>query len=204
MRVLLIGASGTIGSAVDHALSQRGHDVIRANYKSGDHTVDLGDPASIGALFEEVGPVDAILSTAGQAPFGTLDQIDDEGWTLGLTNKLMGQVNLVRLGRATLKPGGSITLTSGILAEQANPGSTVLSLTNAGLQGFVGAAGMQMTEGRRVNVVSPPMVRETAMKLGWGTGGMPVAQVAESYVEAVEGSANGAVLRPHERAEAVA
>jgi len=109
----------------------------------------------------------------------------------------MGQINLVRLGRESLRPGGSFTLTSGILAEQANPGSTVLSVTNAGLQGFARSAALQLEGGRRVNVVSPPLVRETAQRLGWGSGGMPAAEVAAAYVLAVEGERNGETIRPH-------
>jgi len=70
----------------------------------------------------------------------------------------------------------------------------VLSLTNAGLQGFAGTAAMQMTEGRRVNVVSPPLVRETALRIGWGPDGVPAADVARQYVEAVEGSRNGETI----------
>jgi NAD(P)-dependent dehydrogenase (short-subunit alcohol dehydrogenase family) len=194
MRVLLIGATGTIGATIEMAMKARGHTVLPAS-RSGDNQVDLGDPGSIKALFARVGEVDAIVSAAGAAPFGTLDQIDDDGWTLGLTNKLLGQINLVRFGRSILRPSGSITLTSGILADHPNPGSTVLSATNAGLHGFVGSAALQMTEGRRVNAVSPPLVRETAIKLGWGNGGMPAAQVAEMYVTAVEGSDNGHVFR---------
>jgi NAD(P)-dependent dehydrogenase (short-subunit alcohol dehydrogenase family) len=196
--VLLIGVTGTIGSAVKAALEARGHRVIGAAYGGGDHRVDLGDPDSIKALFEAVGPVDAIVSTAGRAPFGRLDDIDDAGWSEGLGNKLLGQVNLVRFGRSILRSGGSVTLTSGVLAESPNPGSTVLSLTNAGLQGFVGAAATQTTDSQRVSVVSPPLVRETAMRMGWGAGGMPAVRVAAAYVEAVEGSRNGETIRPGE------
>lgn len=198
MKVLLIGATGTIGRAIQSALTERGHQVIGVGRTSGEFRVDLGSPASIQALLSAVGPVDAIVSAAGQAPFGTLDQIDDSGWAFGLSNKLMGQINLVRMGRKALSPGGSFTLTSGILAEHASPGSTVLSVTNAGLHGFVRTAALQLTEGRRVNAVSPPMVRETAQRLGWGSGGMPAAQVASSYVQAIEGSLSGEVIRPRQ------
>lgn len=198
MRVLLIGATGTIGQAVDHALQQRGHDVVRVGRSGGTHRVDLGDPTSIQALFADTGPVDAVVSAAGTAPFGTLDDIDDDGWAHGLGNKLMGQINLVRFGRDIVRPGGSFTLTSGILAEQASPGSTVLSVTNAGLQGFARTAATQLQDGRRINVVSPPLVRETAARMGWGPGGMPAAEVARAYVSAVEGTASGTTIRPHE------
>ena len=190
MRILLIGASGTIGSAIREALEARGHEIVGAG-RSGDEVVDLEDSASIRDLFARVGTVDALVCAAGQAPFGGIDDIDDGGWTKGLQNKLMGQINLVRLGRGSVK--SSFTLTSGMFAENGSGISTVLSTTNAGIQGFARAASVQIPQ--RINVVSPPLVRETAVKLGWGSKGVPAATVAESYVEAVEGGATGAVLR---------
>ena len=190
MQILLIGASGTIGSAVREALEARGHRVIKAG-RSGEESVDLADVASIRALFARLGQVDALVCAAGSAPFGGIDDIDDAGWATGLESKLMGQVNLVRFGRESVT--GSFTLTSGMFAESASAGSTALSTTNAGIQGFARSAALQIPQ--RVNVVSPPLVRETALKLGWGPKGVPAATVAESYVEAVEGEQSGVVLR---------
>ena len=46
MKILLIGASGTVGSAVKAELSQR-HEVISIGRKSGDFQVDISDSASI-------------------------------------------------------------------------------------------------------------------------------------------------------------
>ncbi len=190
MRVVLVGASGTIGSAVLQALEGRGHRVIKAG-RSAEERVDLGDAGSIRELFARLGTVDALACVAGSAPFGGIDEIDGSGWAAGLDNKLMGQINLVRLGRACVT--GSFTLTSGMFAERPSPKSTVLSTTNAGLEGFARSAALQIAQ--RVNVVSPPLVRETAIKLGWGAQGVAAATVAESYVAAIEGEQTGAVLR---------
>lgn len=52
MKILLVGAGGTIGSAVDKELSQR-HEVIRIGRNSGDFQVDISDSASIRQLFEK-------------------------------------------------------------------------------------------------------------------------------------------------------
>lgn len=158
MRILAIGATGTIGSAVVGALGERGHEVLGAGSRRGTLIVDLGAPSSIKSLFAEVGNVDAVVSTAGQATFGGLDELTDDDWTEGLGNKLMGQINLVRFGRPSVRNGGSFTLTSGILAERPHAGSALLSTVNSALHGFVGAAALQLHPGHRINVVSPPLV----------------------------------------------
>ena len=192
MRILVVGASGTIGSAVATMLSEK-HDVIAAS-RSGDVKVDLSDPASIRAMFDETGKFDAIVCTAGSGKFGPLDALSDDDFAFGLGNKLMGQINLVRFGRDYLNDGGSITLTSGILAVQPNAHSVLLTTLNAAIEGFVRSAGIDMPRGLRLNAVSPPMVQETAIKLGWGSGGVPAAVVAQSYVDAVRGNMIGDVL----------
>ncbi len=60
MKILLIGAVGTIGSAVDKELSQR-HEVIRIGRSSCDFQVDISDSASIRKLFEKTGKFDALV-----------------------------------------------------------------------------------------------------------------------------------------------
>ena len=194
MKILIIGVTGTIGSAVAAALGSR-HELIGAS-RRGPLAVDLGDPRSITSLLAEVGELDAIVSTAGVAKFGKLDELSDEDFALGLGNKLMGQVNLIRLGRRHLRDKGSITLTSGILTRVPNPMSSMLTMVNAGLEGFVRAAALDLPRGLRANVVSPPLVAETAVKMGWGAGGLPATRVAEAYVQAVEGEMSGAVVEP--------
>ena len=194
MRIIVIGATGTIGKAVVEALSGR-HEVVRVGHHSGDHQVDLADKGSIERLFQAVGPFDALVSAAGQARFKPLTELSDDDFQLSLSNKLMGQVNLVRAGLAHVRDGGSFTLTSGVLAQHPMPGSGAISLVNAGLEGFTRAAALEAPRGIRVNVVSPPWVSETLEAMGQdGAGGEPAAQVALAYVESVEGKRTGEVL----------
>jgi NAD(P)-dependent dehydrogenase (short-subunit alcohol dehydrogenase family) len=203
MRILLIGATGTIGEAVAAALAAR-HDIVRASRQQADEQVDIADPASIRALFQRVGRVDAIVSAAGNAAFKPLAELGDEDFAFSLGNKLMGQVNLVRLGLDAVADGGSITLTSGVLAQRPEPGTAAISLVNAGLEGFARAAALEAPRGVRVNVVSPPWVTETLAAMGRPLdGGLPAEVVARAYVRSVEGTATGQVIRP-DRATAVA
>ncbi|HEY6157684.1 MAG TPA: short chain dehydrogenase [Gemmatimonadales bacterium] len=196
MRILLIGATGTIGKAIAAALSPR-HDVLRASRQQAPLHVDLADPASIRALYAKVGKVGAVISAAGQASFKPLDELSDADFRFSLDNKLMGQVNVVRYGFDRVDDNGSITITSGILAQRPARGSGAVSLVNAGLEGFARAAALEAPRGIRINVVSPPWVTETLQALGMPLqGGLPAATVAQAYVGSVEGTATGQVISP--------
>lgn len=192
MKAIVVGATGTIGSAVVQALEGR-YEVISAS-RNGTVKVDLSDPASIAAMYETVGKIDAVVSTAGTGAFGPLEALSDEDFAFGLGNKLMGQVNLVRLGLDYVNDGGSITLTSGILAQQAHPNTVLITTLNSALEGFVRAAGQDLPRAVRLNAVSPPMIRETVKKMGWGNGGIPAAQIAETYLQSVESGHQGQVI----------
>ena len=196
MKILLIGASGTIGSAIATALGAR-HDLILASVQESPEQVDISDAASIRALFARVGRVDAVVSAAGLASFKPLTDLGDEDFELSLSNKLMGQVNLVRLGLASVVDGGSFTLTAGYLARHPIPGSGAVSLVNSGLEGFGRAAALEAPRGIRVNVVSPPWVTETLVKMGRAPdGGLAAATVAQAYVSSVEGTITGQTIDP--------
>jgi NAD(P)-dependent dehydrogenase (short-subunit alcohol dehydrogenase family) len=121
--------------------------------------------------------------------------LSDADRALGLANKLMGQVNLVRFGAELIADRGSFTLTSGVLSRRPMPGGAAISLVNAGLEGFVAAAALELPRGVRINAVAPGWVRETlvAMKMD-PAGGTPAAVVAHTYVQAVEGRMTGQVL----------
>ena len=196
MRILLIGATGTIGQAIAAAFGTR-HDVIPASRHKAHEKVDISDPDSVRALLKRVGRVDAIVSAAGAAAFKPLAELLDEDFAFSIKNKLMGQVNLVRFGFDSVADNGSITLTSGVLAQNPMKGAAAISLVNAGLEAFVRGAALEAPRGIRVNVVSPPWVTETLQAMGMPTaGGLPAAVVARSYVESVEGQKTGQVLAP--------
>ena len=194
MRIILIGSSGTIGREVARAL-QADHEVVTASRCNGALQVDIADPESIEALFRATGAFDALVSAAGSARFGTLDDLGYDDYLFSLKNKLMGQINLVRIGRRYINDNGSFTLTSGVLAREPMPGSSAISTVNAGLEGFVRAAQLELTHGVRVNVVSPVWVQETLRALGRDpAAGMPAEQVARAYLASVTGTMKGAVL----------
>ena len=193
MRIVVVGATGTIGKAIVAALA-RNHEVLAASRKSRIR-VDVTDPDSIRAMYRTVGRIDALVSAAGDAKFAPLEKLTDSDFQFSLGHKLMGQVNLVRLGMDSMTDGGSFTLTTGVLARRPMAGSGAISLVNAGLEGFVRAAALEAPRGIRVNAVSPPWITDTMKALGMNpSGGMTPEAAAQLYVRSVTGKQNGAVI----------
>ena len=121
MKVIVVGATGTIGRAVVQAIGSR-HEVIPVSFSKSAIRVDIADRTSIVKMFEATGRVDAVISAAGLAKFGPMNSLTDADFAVGLESKLMGQVNLVRSGVDYLNDNGSITLTSGILSRKPMAG----------------------------------------------------------------------------------
>jgi NAD(P)-dependent dehydrogenase (short-subunit alcohol dehydrogenase family) len=125
--------------------------------------------------------------------FKPLAELTDADFEVGLRNKLMGQVSLARTARDRVRDGGSITLTTGMLAIRPMPGGALFSTVNAGLEGFVRAAGLKMPRRPRVNAVSPPWIRETKMDMDPASG-LFAADCAKAYVAVVEGAQKGEII----------
>ncbi|GJH08625.1 short chain dehydrogenase [Caballeronia novacaledonica] len=194
MRVLLVGATGMLGTEIKRIL-EPAHEVISASRKGSDVAVDLSDKASIVAMYEKVGKVGAVVCVGGAAKFAPLDALADDDYAFSLANKLMGQVNLVRCAIGHVDEGGSVTLTSGTLAQDPMVGGAAVSLVNAGVEGFVRAAALELQGKLRVNVVSPGWVSETLASMGKdGSQGIAAADVAQVYKRAVDESMTGQTL----------
>lgn len=190
MKVIVIGATGTIGSAVVRVLEENHHDVVRAS-RQGPVKVNMTDSASIDALFASVPDINAVVCCAASAALTPLDSPCDSDFLAGLPGKLLGQVTLVRRALNYLRDDGSITLTSGRFKGPI-PGSSFGALVNAGLEAFVQAAAREMPRGLRLNVVSPGWVKETLVGLGMDTtDGTAASHVARTYLAAIEGKMQG-------------
>lgn len=193
MKILLIGANGTIGSAVKAELAQR-HEVISIGRNSGDFQVDISDSASIRKLFEQTGNFDALICAAGSVNFVALGEMQDSDFELGLRDKLMGQVNLLLIGREYANDGASFTFTSGILNRDPIRTGASAALVNGAIDGFVKAAAIELPRGLRVNSVSPTVLVEAMGSYApYFRGYKPVtgADVALAYAKSVEGLQTG-------------
>ncbi|MCP1622558.1 short chain dehydrogenase [Pseudomonas nitroreducens] len=197
MKIILIGASGTLGQAVANELGQR-HEIIRVGRSSGDYRVDITDSASIRALFEQVGGFDALISAAGKVHFGKLAEMGEAEMAVGLKDKLMGQVNLVLIGSQYANDGASFTLTTGILSEQPIVLGSSASLVNGAVEGFVRSAALELPRGQRINAVSPNVLVESMEGYGpffRGFKPVPAADAALGFARSVEGKQSGQVYK---------
>lgn len=193
MKILLIGASGTVGSAVKAELSQR-HEVISIGRKSGDFQVDISSSASIHKLFEQTGKFDALVCAAGSVNFVPLADMSETDFDLGLQDKLMGQVNLLLIGREFANDGASFTLTTGILNRDPIRTGASAALVNGALDAFVKAAAIELPRGLRINSVSPNVLLEAMGSYApyfRGFKPVPAADVALAYAKSVEGLQTG-------------
>ncbi|QMU31387.1 short chain dehydrogenase [Adhaeribacter radiodurans] len=191
MKIIVIGATGTIGKEVVKLLQANGHEVVAAS-RSSQPSVDFTNAASIDAFYNQVEEVDAIITVAGDAAFVALDKLTDADIQLSLQSKLMGQINMVRKGLSKLRPNGVFVITGGFLAYAPAPQTAMITMVNAGLEGFAKAAALDLTEGRRIVIVHPPWVAETAAAIGMDASPWPsAAEVAETYLQVVEGKETG-------------
>jgi NAD(P)-dependent dehydrogenase (short-subunit alcohol dehydrogenase family) len=196
MKIIVIGATGTVGKPIVAALQER-HEVVKVGSKSGDHQVDVKDSGSIRKLFEKTGRFDALVSCVGKVHFGDFAKLTENEVAIGLKDKLMGQVNLVLIGRDYANDNGSFTLTSGVLSHDPIRFGACASLVNGAIDCFVRAAAIELPRGLRINVISPGLLDESAVALGdyfRGHETVPGKRVANAYVKSVEGRLTGQVL----------
>jgi NAD(P)-dependent dehydrogenase (short-subunit alcohol dehydrogenase family) len=197
MKILVIGGNGTIGKKVASHF-KKDDEVIIAGRTSGDVTLDLADSNSIREMFEETGKLDAIICIAGEAKWADFDKLTEDDYYIGLKSKLMGQVNLVRFGKEYLNPKGSITLTTGILADEPVAQTTSAAMVNGGIHSFVKAVVLEMENNLRVNAVSSDMVIDAYEKykdVFPGHNPVPMNKVINAYVKSVKGKVNGQIIR---------
>jgi len=197
MKVLLVGASGTIGKAIIQELAPR-HEIIEAGRSNSQYPVDITNVDSVRQLFNKVGKVDAIIAAAGNVHWGSFKEMTADEFRLGLNEKLMGQVNLTLVGQAFLNDGGSITLTSGSLSHDPYVGGASFTTVNSAVDGFIRGVAVELGCDCRINSVSPNVLEESWAIYGGGVPGttpVPAAKVALAYRKSVEGNQSGETYR---------
>lgn len=197
MKILIIGGQGTIGKKVSDHFSKN-DEVLIAGRKSGNVTVDITSSDSIKTMFEKIGKVDAIVSIAGEAKWAPFNELTEDDFYIGLKSKLMGQVNVVRIGQHYLNSKGSITLSTGILADDPVVKTTSAAMVNGAIHSFVQAAALELENGIRVNAVSLGMVEDAYEKYRDyfpGHNPIPMVKVVRAYERSVKGKGNGEIVR---------
>jgi NAD(P)-dependent dehydrogenase (short-subunit alcohol dehydrogenase family) len=200
MKILIIGGKGTIGKKVSDHFSKK-HEVVIGGRSSGDIVVDIANSKSIETMFESIAAIDAVVCIAGEAKWAAFDSMTEEDYYIGLKSKLMGQVNLVRIGQNYLNPGGSFTLSTGILADYPVVLTASAAMVNGGIHSFVKAVSLELKNGIRVNAVSSGLVEDAAVKYeGYfpGHNPIPMKKVINGYVKSVEGKGTGEIIRVYD------
>ncbi len=199
MNIVIIGATGTIGSAVATAFKGQ-HQVIEVSHSNGTLRIDISDPDSIKKTMQDIhqihGDIDALICATGKATFKDYLDLNSKDWQLGLSNKLMGQINLVSIAQQYLSQGASITLTAGILCEQHIATGVSASTINAAVNSFVGAVAPLLPNNIRINSVSPTVLAESMhIYKDYFPGFIPVSAqtVAQAYIRSVLGIDSGKI-----------
>ena len=197
LKVVVIGASGTIGKEVANKLEEAGYEVIRVSRNSGDFKADIEDKQSLENLFKSIGSFHAVANASGNVAFGPLQELTDENYSFSIGSKLMGQVNIVRSARPYIADGGSFVLISGILTDEPIAGGTIGTLVNTAVEGFVKAASYELPRGIRINCISPTVLTESEGYHAFFPGFIPVDnwKVAKAYERAISGIVTGRIIK---------
>ena len=197
MNVLVIGGHGTIGRKVVERLQEK-HNVIIAGRTAGDVLIDIADIKSIEEGLSKLDALDAIICAAGEARWNDFNALSEDDYYVGIRSKLMGQVNLVRIGKNYLKNGGSITLSTGVLADIPVLKTTSAAMVNGAIHSFVKAVDLEIENQIRVNVVSLGLVEDAYEKYKDyfpGHNPIPMHKAVNVYIRSIEGSMRGQILR---------
>jgi len=192
MKIIIVGASGKIGKEVDKALSGN-HDIIRVGAHSGDIQCDYTVPESIRDMFEKIGEFDSLISVVGgDSAFKPFTSLDDDDYRYGFERKFLGQIRFFKFGENFVRDNGSFVFTSGFLSNYPNSASIATGPLNAAIDTFVQNTASLLPRSIRINVVSPAPIVEPGQE---SKGLVTAEETAKLYVEAVEGSISGKVLR---------
>lgn len=198
MKMIIVGASGTMGKYLTRAFEKE-HEIVTAATKGCDVQVDITAPESIENMFRQVGGFDALISTAGPTYVGPWKQLTDKEFKKGVDGKMMGQINLVLIGQHYINPKGSFTLISGALSHDPQRNFANASAANGAVEGFVRAAAIELENGIRINAVSPTVIEDSPQYFPFFPGDIPVTmkQLEAGFRKAVFGANTGQIIKPY-------
>lgn len=198
MKIIIIGASGTMGKHLTSAFEKE-YEVIKAAIKGGDIQVDITSPESIENMYKQVGAFDALISTAGPTYVGPWEKMSDTEFRKGVDGKMMGQINLVLIGQYYINPKGSFTLITGALTHEPQKNFANASAANGAVEGFVRAAAIELENGIRINAVSPTVIENSPQYFPFFPGDIPVTmqQLEYGFRKSVFGANTGQIIKPY-------
>ncbi|WP_019612807.1 short chain dehydrogenase [Psychromonas ossibalaenae] len=194
--VILIGALGKMGQAALTGLGN--HKVITAG-RSGDvdHIVDITSEQSIRDLYKKVGHFDAVVNTVGFCEYTSFAEMTETQWMTTVMSKMMGQINLVRIGQEYIADSGSFTLISGILNTKPIPYAIADATTSGAIDTFVKCVAFEMPRNTRINVINPTVLAEAWHVYGEMMPGfepVPGKLVGKAFERSVDGFITGEII----------
>ena len=198
MKIVIVGASGTMGQYLANVLEKENHEVIRASRSSEEIQVDTTSTQSIEAMFARIGTFDALISTAGETFVGPWKNLNDQTFKKGIEGKMMGQINLVLIGQHYINPKGSFTLITGALTHEPQINFANASAANGAVEGFVRAAAIELSNGIRINAVSPTVIENSPQYFPYFPGEIPtmMKQLEFGFKKSLFGAVTGHIIKP--------
>lgn len=197
-RIIIVGATGTMGQFLADLLEKENHEIIRASRTSTDIQVDTTSTRSIQQMYQKVGAFDALISTAGSTFVGPWEKLNDQAFRTGVEGKMMGQINLVLIGQHYINPKGSFTLISGALTYEPQLNFANASAANGAVEGFVRAAAIELKNDIRINAVSPTVIENSPKYFPYFPGEIPTTmkQLEYGFRKSLFGTVTGQILKP--------
>ncbi|WP_211829588.1 SDR family oxidoreductase [Kistimonas asteriae] len=159
LKYLVVGGTSGIGKAITKALEARGASVTAASRATG---LNITDSSSITHYLEAFGPFDHLVITAGSsAPSGFVSEVALSRAKSAFDTKFWGSIAIARESTKYLRPGGSITFTSGFLSRRTVAGTYVKTAMNAAIEGAAKVLAKELSP-IRVNTVSPGLTNTEA------------------------------------------
>ncbi|GHH79248.1 short-chain dehydrogenase [Streptomyces sulfonofaciens] len=172
-RVVLLGGTSGIGLATALAASAEGAQVVVASSRQASvdkaltalpsgaegYAVNLADADETATFLAGLGEFDHLVYTAGEPlTLMPLDTLDMEQARSFFTLRFFSALNAARAAAAHLRPGGSITLTTGTAKDRPGPGWAVAASICGAVEALTRALAVELAP-LRVNAVSPGVVR---------------------------------------------
>lgn len=198
MKIVIVGASGTMGQYLANVLEKENHEVIRASRSSEEIQVDTTSTKSIEEMFARIGTFDALISTAGETFVGPWKNLNDQTFKKGIEGKMMGQINLVLIGQHYINPKGSFTLITGALTHEPQINFANASAANGAVEGFVRASAIELPNGIRINAVSPTVIENSPQYFPYFPGEIPTTmkQLEFGFKKSLFGAVTGHIIKP--------
>ena len=174
-KVVIVGGSSGVGLGAAQAIVGRGAQVVLvgrsaerlqraaqaldAPQQVSTISADVTVEADVRRMFSQVGAFDHLVVTRGVPPPAVpIESTDLDVVRAFFDVMLVSSFSLAKHAKGKLRPGGSITFTSGISKDRpGNPGGAVVA-TVAGSFGYMARALAMELAPTRVNVVSPGWV----------------------------------------------